>query len=98
MLILTERATSVIEGILAESQAGPESGLRISGTTEGDGEASLEFALADAPADGDDVVREGGATVYLDEVAASVLDDKTLDVEAHDDHFHFSLGEQDAVI
>jgi len=32
--------------------------------------------------------------VYLDEIAAAVLDDKTLDVETHDDHFHFSLGEQ----
>ena len=96
MLILTDQAATVIQGILTESQAGPEGGLRISGSTEGNGEASLEFSLADAPIDGDEVVREGGATIFLDGVAATVLDDKTLDVEAHDDHYHFSLGEQEA--
>lgn len=94
VLILTDQAATVIEGILSESQTGPESGLRISGANEGNGEASLEFALAETANDGDEIVREGGATVYLDEIAAAVLDDKTLDVETHDDHFHFSLGEQ----
>ena len=94
MLTLTDQAANVIEGILSESQAGSEGGLRISGTNEGNGEASLEFTLANSPTDGDEVVREGGATIFLDELAATVLDDKTLDVEAHDDHFHFSLGQQ----
>lgn len=94
MLALTDQAANVIEGILEESQAGPEAGLRISGTTDGDGSASLEFAVADEPSSGDAVVAEGGAKVFLDGVAAMVLDDKTLDVEEHDDHFHFSLSEQ----
>ena len=98
MLILTEQAATVIEDILGESQAGPEGGLRISGATDGNGEASLEFVLTEAPTDGDAIVRERGATVYLDETAAAVLDDKTLDVESHDDHFHFSLGEQDEIV
>jgi hypothetical protein len=40
-------------------------------------------------------VSEGGATVFLDETAAAVLADKTLDVHAHGNHFHFSLEEQD---
>ena len=98
MLNLTEQAATVIEDILDESQAGPEGGLRISGATDGNGEASLEFVLTEAPTDGDAIVREGRATVYLDETAAAVLDDKTLDVESHDDHFHFSLGEQDEIV
>jgi iron-sulfur cluster assembly protein len=97
VLILTDQAATVIEGILNQSEAGPEGGLRITGTTDGNGDASLEFAVADAPVDGDEIVREGAASVYLDEVAATVLDDKTLDVEQHGDHFHFSLGEQDEV-
>lgn len=97
MLILTDQAATVIEGILTQSEAGPAGGLRITGTTDGSGDASLEFAVAGAPVEGDEVVREGSASVYLDEVAAAVLDDKTLDVEQHGDHFHFSLGEQDAV-
>ena len=91
MLALTAQAATVIEGILDDSDAGPDGGLRISGSTDGNGGAELDFALTDAPAEGDEVVRDGGATVFLDEVAAAVLDDKTLDVEAHEDHFHFSL-------
>ena len=92
---MTDRAAEVIEDILHESRAGPDGGVRISGSAEPSGEASLEFALAEAPIEGDEVVRERGAVLYLDEVAATVLDDKTLDVEAHGDHFHFSLEEQD---
>jgi len=45
--------------------------------------------------DGDSVVREGGAVLFLDETASAVLDDKTLDVHAHGDHFHFSIDEQE---
>ncbi|HZD87117.1 MAG TPA: hypothetical protein VE088_03830 [Gaiellaceae bacterium] len=95
MLTMTDRAATVIEDILHESQAGPEGGVRISGSAEPTGEAALEFALAEAPIEGDEVVRERGAVLYLDEVAAAVLVDKQLDVEAHGDHFHFSLEEQE---
>lgn len=95
MLVLSDRAATVIEEILEEAKAGPESGLRISGTAEPDGAASLEFALAAEPIDGDEVVSEGGAKVFLDDIATVALDDKTLDVEEHGDHFHFSLGDQD---
>ncbi len=94
MLALTEQAATVIKGIVDDADVGPDGGLRISGTVEGDGEAALEFSLAETALDGDDVVEDGGATVYLDEVAAAVLSDKTLDVQSHDDHFHFSLAEQ----
>jgi Fe-S cluster assembly iron-binding protein IscA len=72
--------------------------VRITGTADGDGKASLEFALAEAPLVGDEVVREGGATVFLDELASAVLDDKTLDVEERGDQFHFSLGRQDGLL
>lgn len=98
MLVLTDQAANAIKGILDESEAGGEGGLRISGTTDGNGGAELEFALASSPWEGDEVLEDGGATVYLDEVAALVLSDKTLDAEAHGDHFHFSLGDQDDVV
>lgn len=94
MLTMTERAAEVIENLIQESQSGPNGGMRISGTAEPGGEASLEFALAEEPVEGDEVVRERGAVVFLDEIASAVLGDKTLDVEAHGDHFHFSLEEQ----
>ena len=95
MLVVTEQAAEVIKGIVDESDAGPEGGLRITGTLEADGEASIEFSVAPGPVEGDDVVQAGGATVYLDELAASVLADQKLDVDAHGDHYHFSLGDQD---
>jgi len=91
MLALTEQAKEVIKGIAEE--VGPDGGLRI--TASGDnGDTALDFGLVPAPADGDRVVEDDGAKVFLDEAAAAVLADMTLDVEEHGDHFHFSLGEQ----
>jgi len=95
MLVLTEQAAEVIKGIVDDSKTGPAGGLRISGTAEPDGEAALEFSVAPEPVEGDAVVEANGATVFLDELAAEVLADKTLDVESHDDHFHFSLEDQE---
>jgi iron-sulfur cluster assembly protein len=93
MLVLTEQAVEAIRGIVEDSDLGPDGGLRISGANDGNGEAALEFELAPEAQAGDEVVREGGAVVFLDETAAMMLAGKTLDVHAHGDHFHFSLDE-----
>jgi Fe-S cluster assembly iron-binding protein IscA len=94
MLIVTEQAQETIRGILEEADLVGRGGLRIS-AAGGNGEGALDFELAEGPTEGDEVVESGGATLYLDETAAAVLADKTLDVHAHGDHFHFSLDEQD---
>lgn len=96
MLELSQQAVEVIRGIVEESEVGPGGGLRISGTGEANGESALEFELAEAAQEGDEVVREGGAVVFLDETAAAALEGKTLDVHAHGDHFHFSIDDSDA--
>ena len=96
MLVLTERAAQVIKEIVDDGAAGPEGGLRITGSMDGNGDAGLEFALASAPEDSDEIVRDRGAVIFLDEAAATALADMTLDIEAHGDHFHFSLEEQGA--
>jgi iron-sulfur cluster assembly protein len=96
MVAMTEQAVEVIRSIVEEAEVGPNGGLRISGSNEGNGDTALEFELAAEPAEGDRVVREAGAVVFLDEAAAAVLADKTLDVHAHGDHFHFALDEQQA--
>jgi iron-sulfur cluster assembly protein len=93
MLTLTEQAQEVIRGIVAEADVGPDGGLRIAATS-GNGEMGLEFSIADSAEDGDETVDSGGARVFLDADASRELSDKTLDVEAHGDHFHFSLEEQ----
>jgi Fe-S cluster assembly iron-binding protein IscA len=93
LLVLTEQAAEAIKGMLEEAEAGPASGMRISGTDDGDG-IELEFNVADGPEDGDEVVTHGGVSVFLDALAAEALADLTLDVEAHGDHVHFSFDEQ----
>jgi iron-sulfur cluster assembly protein len=94
VLVLTEAAVEAIRGICEDGEIGPDGGLRITGAGGTNGDTELEFELAGGAQAGDQVVRDGGAVVFLDEAAAAVLDDKTLDVHAHGDHFHFSLEEQ----
>jgi Fe-S cluster assembly iron-binding protein IscA len=79
--------------MIGDGDAGPNGGLRISAVNAEDGEVELEFDLAPEPALGDEVVREGGAVVFLDQTAADVLAEKTLDVHAHGDHVHFTLDD-----
>lgn len=93
MLKITDQAQDAIRGICEDGGAGPGGGLRISGTGS-NGETALDFEVVESAADGDDVVRSGGAVLFLDETAKAVLDDKVLDVQAHGDHFHFSIDEQ----
>jgi Fe-S cluster assembly iron-binding protein IscA len=95
MLELTDQARDAIKGIIDDAEVGPDGGLRISGTPNGNGEAGLEFSVAGAAEAGDETVSSDGANVFLDAAAAEELADKKLDVEAHGDHFHFSLEEQD---
>jgi Fe-S cluster assembly iron-binding protein IscA len=70
------------------------SGLRITTTEDADGDPALSLEVAAAPAEGDQIVDEDGTRVFLEPTAASLLDDKVLDAQRHDDHFHFSLGDQ----
>jgi len=93
MLELSAQAVEVIRDIVQEGEVGPDGGLRIAGVAD-NGETALDFELAQAPVEGDEVVREDGAVLFLDSTAAAVLDDKRLDVHAHGDHFHFSIDEQ----
>lgn len=93
MLELSAQAVEVIRDIVAEGDVGPGGGLRISGVAD-DGETALDFELAQEPVEGDDVVSVDGAVIFLDEIAAAVLDDKLLDVHAHGDHFHFSIDDR----
>jgi iron-sulfur cluster assembly protein len=95
VLALTEQAQQIVRDAIADGDAGPEGGLRISGSTQ-DGETELEFELVAEPAVGDDVIDIAGARVFLDEIAADALNDKVLDVHGHGDHFHFQIAEQAA--
>ena len=67
--------------------------LRIRGV-DVDGEVEIEIEEATEPVADDVVVEREGVQVYLDPVAATVLEDQVLGIDAHGDHFHFSFEDQ----
>jgi iron-sulfur cluster assembly protein len=101
VLALTPTAADAIHAIL-DAPGMPESaGIRIAPqelTDNGAGAttAGLEIALVEGPADGDEVVDESGARVFLDEAIASLLDDKVLDASVEQQQVNFMLGERES--
>jgi Fe-S cluster assembly iron-binding protein IscA len=84
MLQIAEDAVDALAGLGA---------IRIT-AEEVDGEVELSIDDATGPADGDQVVEQGGARIFLDPVAADALADQVIGVEAHGDHFHFTFDDQ----
>ncbi|GAA1277037.1 hypothetical protein GCM10009677_33700 [Sphaerisporangium rubeum] len=82
MLTLTDTAAKVIRDLNAQADEPGERGIRISSQDEDAG--SLMLSVAEGPESSDKVVESAGARVYLDPVAASVLDDKSLDADVDD--------------
>jgi iron-sulfur cluster assembly protein len=82
VLTLTANAAQAIRDLTAAAPEPTQSGIRIS--SQGEGANSLTLSLATAPEPADEVVEAEGARVYLDPVAATVLDDKSLDAGADD--------------
>src|SRR6478752_7244415 len=77
MLTLTENATAIVNEITTQPGLSEEAGLRI--TSAPTPEPSFEVTAAAQGEPGDQVVEQGGATVYLDPASAELLDDKVLD-------------------
>lgn len=97
MLTLTQGAADVIREIVDSTpEPGDGAGLRISTESGDSDEPQLSMAIAGGPEAGDETVEQHGATIYLSESASGLLVDKILDADAHDDHVHFTIGEQDA--
>jgi iron-sulfur cluster assembly protein len=77
MLTLTENASAIVNEITHQPGLAETAGLRI--TTENSPEPAFAVSAAQQGEPGDQVVEQGGATVYLDASAAELLDDKVLD-------------------
>ena len=93
MFSITAEAAEAIRQI-AEAEEFPEgAGLRLTAEEEGD-EISIDMNFAEAPEDGDTVVEEAGARVFLDAQAAELLDNVDLGVQPHGDHVHFEFTER----
>jgi iron-sulfur cluster assembly protein len=94
MLTLTDNAADIVKQIADQVPDTGSSGLRISTTDDGP-DGGLTLTAAQAPEPGDRVVDEEGARVFLDEAAATLLDDKILDAEVKPDGaVTFGLGQQ----
>jgi iron-sulfur cluster assembly protein len=96
MLALSETAVDAIGGILNTPGLPAGSGLRIA-MAPSDGAApagDLELTVAAVPADGDSVIEELGARVFVQDVIADALEDKLLDANISDEQVSFALAEQ----
>jgi iron-sulfur cluster assembly protein len=81
MLAVTENATSVIQQLTERPELPDGAGLRIASSEEA---PNLTVAPAGAPEDGDQVLDNEGARVFLEPEAATILDDKVLDARVND--------------
>ncbi|GLW61934.1 hypothetical protein Arub01_01780 [Actinomadura rubrobrunea] len=79
MLTLTSGAVQVIRTVTADPELPPETGIRIESGV--DGSDALRLSVASAPEEGDEIVEEQGARVYLEPQVAQLLSDKTLDAQ-----------------
>jgi len=94
MLTLTDAAKEMVRDMVSADGVPEGSGLRIVAAHDEDGGPALSIELATEPGEGDQVLDDDGTRLFLEPEAASMLDDKVLDAQRHDDHFHFSLEEQ----
>lgn len=78
MLAITDLAATAIKSLAADAELPDGGGLRIAAPNPSEG---LELSLAGAPIEGDVVLSGDGVSVFLEPGAASVLDDKVLDVQ-----------------
>lgn len=76
MLTLTDNAVAVIRSLTEQPQVPDGAGLRIATDPSA---GALTLSLAPEPVEGDQVVNESGARLFLESSAAELLDDKALD-------------------
>ena len=92
MLTLTENATTIINNLTHQPDAPEGTALRI---TSDSPEPGLAVTTATSAEPGDQTVEQQGATVYLDETAATLLDDKVLDANlTQEGKVEFAIGQQ----
>jgi iron-sulfur cluster assembly protein len=80
MLAVTDSAAQAIRSLVSEWPCG--AGLRIALERPGNGtEPEFGLHLAAEPDDGDAVVEQGGARVFVDPAASGFFEDKVLDAD-----------------
>jgi iron-sulfur cluster assembly protein len=95
MLTITSSAAEAIRSIVQSTDVPDKGGIRISIARQNGANASLELAVSPAPMEGDEVLETEGAHVFLDELAAAALEDKSLDAQIEGDEISFGIVERD---
>ncbi|MEV0156966.1 iron-sulfur cluster biosynthesis family protein [Micromonospora sp. NPDC050686] len=93
MLTMTDNAVLVIRDLTVQQDVAPSGGLRIAADTEA---GSLTIELVPQPAQGDQVVDNQGARIFLDSDAAELLGETSVDATVDDEgvvQFGFSEKE-----
>ena len=76
MLTLTQNASSIVKELIDRLPEADTAGLRLSTDVA---EGGVAVTAVGAPEPGDQVVEQGGATVYLEDSASLALSDQVLD-------------------
>ncbi|MGK5738621.1 adhesin [Micromonospora sp. URMC 103] len=82
MLTMTDNAVLVIRDLANQQDVGEDGGVRIAADAEA---GSLTVELVAAPVQGDHVVDNQGARIFLDSDAAEILGDASVDATVDDD-------------
>ncbi|MGN9803997.1 iron-sulfur cluster biosynthesis family protein [Micromonospora sp. L32] len=82
MLKMTDNAVMVIRDLALQQDVAQDGGLRIAADTDA---GSLTIELVPEPAQGDKVVDNQGARIFLDPDAAELLEDTSVDATVDDE-------------
>ncbi|WNM40827.1 iron-sulfur cluster biosynthesis family protein [Micromonospora halotolerans] len=82
MLTMTDNAVMVIRDLANQQDVAEEGGLRIAADTDA---GSLSIELVEQPAQGDKVIDDQGARIFLDADAAELLNDTSVDATVDDE-------------
>ena len=94
MLTLTDRAAATIRSLTSQPGIPEDTGLRMSLQENDPGTLTLSL---EGPQPDDAVVEDGGARVFIQRDAASIVDDRELDAQLDDQgRASFMLGSQAA--
>ena len=82
MLSMTDNAVMVIRDLANQQDVAEDGGLRIAADTDA---GSLSIELVPQPAQGDQVVDNQGARIFLDSDAAELLNETSVDATVDDE-------------
>lgn len=85
MLTLSDSAVEAVDQLLHTPEIPDDAGLRIRPA----GESQLTIEIASEPAPGDQVVKQGGARVFVDSEAAPMLENAELQARMEGDQVAF---------